>query len=81
MEQRISEFGKYQGYTEKAYDDSQRSSDYLTLSDGTRVAYDLFLPTKKGSLPISHCRFCSSTRPICEYSPFSTRMGRALLLS
>jgi putative CocE/NonD family hydrolase len=48
MEQRISEFGKYQGYTEKAYDDSQRSSDYLTLSDGTRVAYDLFLPTKKG---------------------------------
>ncbi|HTP07377.1 MAG TPA: CocE/NonD family hydrolase, partial [Anaerolineae bacterium] len=48
MKQRISEFGRYQGYTEKTYDGSRRSSDYLTLSDGTRVAYDLFLPTKKG---------------------------------
>jgi putative CocE/NonD family hydrolase len=48
MEQRISDFGRYQGYTEEIYDGSQRSSDYLTMSDGTRVAYDLFLPTKKG---------------------------------
>ena len=46
--QKISEFGKYQGYSEAVYDGSQRTSDYLTLSDGTRLAYDLFLPTKKG---------------------------------
>ncbi len=30
MEQRISELGKYQGYSEKTYDGSQRSSDFET---------------------------------------------------
>ena len=44
----ISEFGKYLGYSQVLYDGSTRSSDFLTLSDGTRLAYDLFLPTKKG---------------------------------
>jgi putative CocE/NonD family hydrolase len=44
----ISEFGKYQGYSEPIYDGSKRTSDYLTLSDGTRLAYDLIIPTKKG---------------------------------
>ena len=47
MKERISEFGRYQGYTEKVYDGSQRFSDYLMLSDGTRLAYDLILPTRK----------------------------------
>ncbi len=45
---KVSEFGKYQGYSEAVYDGSKRTSDFLTLSDGTRLAYDLFLPTKKG---------------------------------
>ena len=45
---KVSEFGIYQGYSEVIYDGSKRTSDYLTLSDGTRLAYDLFLPTKKG---------------------------------
>lgn len=45
---KVSEFGKYQGYSEEIYDGSQRISDYLTLSDGTRLAYDLILPTQKG---------------------------------
>ena len=44
----ISEFGRYQGYSAAVYDGNQRSSDYLTLSDGTRLAYDLILPTQKG---------------------------------
>jgi len=48
MEKRISCFGRYQGFTKEAYDGSRRSSDYMKLSDGTRVAYDLFLPAKKG---------------------------------
>ncbi len=47
-QEKTSEFGKYQGYSEKLYNGSRRTSDYLTLSDGTRLAYDLFLPTKKG---------------------------------
>jgi uncharacterized protein len=45
---KVSEFGKYQGYSEAGYDGSQRTSDYLTLADGTWLAYDLFRPTKDG---------------------------------
>ena len=45
---KVSEFGKYQGYSEAIYDGTKRISDYLTLSNGTRLAYDLILPTKKG---------------------------------
>ncbi len=47
---KVSEFGKYQGYSEPVYDGTQRTSEYLTLSDGTRLAYDLIIPTKKGVL-------------------------------
>jgi uncharacterized protein len=48
-QEKISEFGRYQGYSEAIYDGTSRTSDFLTLSDGTRLAYDLFLPTKKGA--------------------------------
>jgi len=47
-QEKVSELGKYQGYSEKLYDGNKRVSDYLTLSDGTRLAYDLILPAKKG---------------------------------
>ena len=47
-QEKVSEFGKYQGYSEAVYDGVRRTSDYLTLSNGTRLAYDLILPTKKG---------------------------------
>jgi putative CocE/NonD family hydrolase len=47
-QQLVSRFSTYQGYTEKLYDGTRRFSDYLALSDGTRLAYDLILPTKKG---------------------------------
>lgn len=46
--EKVSEFGKYRGYSEKVYDGWKRTSDYLSLSDGTRLAYDLFIPTKEG---------------------------------
>jgi putative CocE/NonD family hydrolase len=45
---RVSQFGRYQGYSEAIYDGYERLSRYLSLSDGTRLAYDLFLPTKAG---------------------------------
>jgi putative CocE/NonD family hydrolase len=45
----VSTFGKYQGYSEAVYDGTMRKSDYLKLSDGTRLAYDLIIPTKKGA--------------------------------
>jgi putative CocE/NonD family hydrolase len=49
---KVSEFGKYRGYSEAIYDGSKRISEYLTLSNGTRLAYDLILPTK-GGVPAS----------------------------
>lgn len=45
---KVSVFGKYQGYSAATYDGTRRTSDYLTLSDGTRLAYDLIRPTKDG---------------------------------
>ncbi len=46
--EKISRFGQYQGYSEAVYDGNERRSEYLKLSNGTRLAYDLILPTKKG---------------------------------
>jgi len=46
--EKVSRFGNYQGYSEAVYDGNERRSNYLTLSNGTRLAYDLILPTKKG---------------------------------
>jgi putative CocE/NonD family hydrolase len=45
---KVSEFGKYQGYSEAIYDGYKCISDYLTLSNGTRLVYDVYLPTKHG---------------------------------
>jgi len=45
---KVSRFGEYRGYSEMIYNDAQRTSDYLTLPDGTKLAYDLFLPMKDG---------------------------------
>ena len=47
-EEKVSGLGKYKGYSKAEYDGNQRISDYLTLPDGKRLAYDLILPTKKG---------------------------------
>jgi len=45
---KVSRFGEYRGYSEAIYDGYVRRSDYLTLSDGTKLAYDVLLPTKDG---------------------------------
>jgi putative CocE/NonD family hydrolase len=45
----VSRFDTHQGHTEKMYDGTHRFSDYLALSDGTRLAYDLILPAKRGA--------------------------------
>jgi putative CocE/NonD family hydrolase len=45
-DEKISELGQYQGYSEKSFDGHIRRSEYLPLADGTRLAYDLILPTK-----------------------------------
>ena len=43
---KVSELGRYQGFSNAFYNGSERRSDYLTLKDGVRLAYDLILPTK-----------------------------------
>jgi putative CocE/NonD family hydrolase len=48
-QEKVSAFGKYEGYSQAVYDGARRTSDYITLSNGTRLAYDLILPTKKGA--------------------------------
>jgi len=47
-QEKVSSFGKYEGYSATIYDGARRTSDYLALSNGTRLAYDLILPSRKG---------------------------------
>ena len=60
-QEKISEFGKYQGYSEATFDGNKRISDYLMLSNGTRLAYDLYLSTKKG-VPLNRRRGMSKMK-------------------
>jgi len=57
MSANVSRFNQYQGYSQAIYDGYVRHSDYLARSDGTKLAYDLLLPTRRGapaneSLPV-----------------------------
>jgi putative CocE/NonD family hydrolase len=47
---RISEPGRYEGYSQPLFDGWARTSQYVTVRDGTRIAIDLFRPTNKGVL-------------------------------
>lgn len=47
---KISSFGKYSGYSEVVYDGWVRSSRYVTVRDGTRLAVDVFRPTRGGKV-------------------------------
>ncbi len=45
---RISQLGEYRGYSEPQYDGYDRSSVYVPTRDGTRLAMDIYRPTKDG---------------------------------
>jgi uncharacterized protein len=45
---RVSKPGEYSGYSEKLYDGHQRSSFHVEMRDGTKLAVDLYRPTKSG---------------------------------
>jgi putative CocE/NonD family hydrolase len=47
---KTSSFGKYSGYSEAVYDGLVRSSRYITVRDGTRLAIDLFRPSRGGKV-------------------------------
>ena len=46
----VSAPGQYSGYSEPVYDGYERSSFYVQVRDGTRLAVDLFRPTRDGKL-------------------------------
>ncbi|HEX4963194.1 MAG TPA: CocE/NonD family hydrolase [Thermoanaerobaculia bacterium] len=47
---KVSSFGKYSGYSEAVYDGWVRSSRYVTVRDGTRLAVDVFQPARGGKV-------------------------------
>lgn len=62
--ERISRFGEYQGYSAETYDSWVRSSQYLTMRDGMKLAIDIIRPAKEGKaaeepLPVlfTHTRY------------------------
>jgi uncharacterized protein len=52
-QKRVSEPGRYEGYSKPLFDGWVRTSQYITMRDGTRIAIDLFRPTDKGVLHTS----------------------------
>src|SRR5215210_9015851 len=55
---KVSSFGKYSGYSEPVYDGWVRSSRYVTVRDGTRLAVDVFRPSLGGRWRRGSCRWC-----------------------
>lgn len=45
---KVSAPNKYSGWSEREYDGHQRSSFYIPMRDGTKLAVDLYRPTKIG---------------------------------
>jgi len=46
---RVSEFGRYQGYTEPKYTEWVRTSEYVAARDGTKLAVDIIRPAVAGA--------------------------------
>jgi putative CocE/NonD family hydrolase len=47
---KVSQPGVYRGYSTPRFDGHQRTSQYLTMRDGVRVAADILRPTRGGQL-------------------------------
>ena len=65
---KISEVGKYNGYSSPSYDGYIRKSEYISVRDGTKIAIDIFRPTLKGKvaeelLPViwTNDRYCRAS--------------------
>ena len=49
-EMRVSRFGEYAGFSEPTHDGWVRSAQYVQVRDGTRLAVDVFRPTREGAV-------------------------------
>lgn len=66
---KISEPGYYSGYAPARYDGYRRSSFYIPMRDGTKLAVDLFRPTYNGVL-------AKQKLPVVwMYTPYNRRIG------
>jgi hypothetical protein len=84
-QERVSRPGVYRGYSTPVYDGHQRTSFYLPMRDGVRLAMDLIRPTKGGvlhtdRLPVvwAHHRYHRAT--LIDRKVRTTFDGMALLL-
>jgi putative CocE/NonD family hydrolase len=48
--EKVSKFGEYKGYSEEIYDSSVRTSQYLTIRDGIKIAIDILRPAIEGKI-------------------------------
>src|SRR5262245_54917865 len=51
---RESSPGKYSGYSTAVYDGHTLTSEYVKMRDGTRLAIDIFRPTRAGAVATEH---------------------------
>lgn len=48
--EKVSRFGEYRGFSEEIYDSSVRTSLYLTMRDGVKIAIDIVRPAEAGKV-------------------------------
>jgi len=68
-QEKISRPLEYKGYSQKLYSDYERISKYVEMSDGVKLAVDIYLPRKgpeKKSFPV-----------VMEYTPYSRAFANA----
>src|SRR5687768_9031504 len=68
---RVSEFGRYEGYSQPEYPEWIRTSTYVTVRDGTKLAVDIIRPAVNGKpvdkkFPVvwTHSRYHRTAIPI-----------------
>ncbi len=71
---RVSEFGRYEGYSKEAYSEWVRESHYVTMRDGVRLAVDIIRPAVNGKavdqkLPVvwTHSRYHRTVPPAAAF--------------
>ena len=55
QENRVAQFGRYQGYSEPVYSNWIRTSQYVTVRDGIKLAVDIFRPVDSSGLGNHWC--------------------------
>jgi hypothetical protein len=77
--EKISRLGEYVGYSTEQYDGWRRSSQYVTVCDGSRIAIDYFRPTLANE---PHCWFYGDViSPIAAFDMGNIRPSTMVALT